>query len=107
MIQHRATRSIFLLRGPPSCSGHIGTMAPVLVDLLIDDKLAATFRAAEFRNDLLAVGMGNGNHAFTIDLAEHELNDASVIRVRFNRRTAELSNSGKSVLELKALHDAR
>jgi hypothetical protein len=86
---------------------HIGTMAPVLLDLLIDDKLAATFRAAEFRDDLLAAGMGNGNHAFALDLADYRLNDASTIRVRFNRRTAELSNSGKSLLEFKALRDPR
>jgi hypothetical protein len=86
---------------------HIGTMAPVLLDLLIDGKLAATFRAAEFRDDLLAAGMGNGNHAFALDLADFRLNDASRIRVRFNRRTAELSNSGKSLLEFKALRDPR
>jgi hypothetical protein len=86
---------------------HIGHMSPVLLDLLIDNKLAATFRAAEFRDDLLAAGMGNGNHAFALDLADHRLNDASTIRVRFNRRTTELSNSGKSLPELKALRDAR
>ena len=51
--------------------------------------------------------MGNGNHAFALDLADFRLNDASRIRVRFNRRTAELSNSGKSLLEFKALRDPR
>jgi len=86
---------------------HIGHMSPVLLDLLIDDKLAATFRADEFRDDLLAAGMGNGNHAFALDIAEFGLNDASTIRVRFNRRTVEMPNSGKSLLELKALRDAR
>jgi hypothetical protein len=86
---------------------HIGHMAPVLLDLLIDDRLAATFTASEFRDDLLAVGMGNGNHAFSLDLADHELNDSSVIRIRFNRRTIELANSGKSVGELRALRGAR
>jgi len=86
---------------------HIGHMAPVLLDLLIDDRLSATFHASEFRNDLLAAGMGNGNHAFSLDLPDQELSDASVIRVRFNSRTIELANSGKSVADLRALREVR
>ncbi len=82
---------------------HIGNLTPVLLDLLIDDRLAATFPAGEFRGDLLAAGLGNGNHAFFLDLGEHDVNDSSVIRVRVNRRTFELANSGKSLAELRAL----
>jgi hypothetical protein len=82
---------------------HIGRLEPVLLDLLIDGRLAATFEAGEFREDLLAAGIGNGNHAFFLDLAEHELTDRSVLGVRINRRTIELGNSGMSLGELKAL----
>jgi hypothetical protein len=82
---------------------HIGRLEPVLLDLLIDDRLAATFMASEFRGDLLEANLGNGNHAFFLDLAEHDVNDNSMIRVRINGRTFELANSGKSLGELKAL----
>jgi hypothetical protein len=82
---------------------HIGQLEPVLLDLLIDGRLAATFQASEFREDLLAAGVGNGNHAFFVDLAEHEVTDRSVIGVRINRRTVELGNSGRSLGELKAM----
>ena len=41
-----------------------------MLDLLIDDTLAATFQAGEFRDDLLAANIGNGNHAFFLDLAD-------------------------------------
>ena len=85
---------------------HVGHLAPVTLDLLIDDRLAATFPAAEFRDDLLAAGLGNGNHAFFLDLGDYEMTDSSVIRVRFNRRTFELENSGRSLAELKDLHAA-
>ena len=86
---------------------HVGNLTPVLLDLLIDDTLAATFQAAEFRDDLLAAGMGNGNHGFMLDLADLPVSDTSRIRIRFNRRTVELSNSGISVERLRALRDAR
>jgi len=86
---------------------HVGNLTPVLLDLLVDDTLAATFHAAEFRDDLLAAGMGNGNHAFMLDLANLPVSDTSRIRVRFNRRTAELNNSGMSVKKLRALREAR
>jgi hypothetical protein len=82
---------------------HIGNLGPVLLDLLIDDKLAATFQSGEFRNDLLAAGVGNGNHAFFLDLGDYDVSDRSMIRVRINRRTFELENSGRSLAELKAL----
>ncbi len=63
-------------------------------------------RPAEFRDDLLAAGLGNGNHAFFLDLGDYDMTDRSVIRVRFNRRTFELENSGRSLAELKALRAA-
>jgi hypothetical protein len=82
---------------------HIGRLTPVQLELLVDDKLAATFQAGEFRGDLLAANLGNGNHAFFLDLDGLDLNERSVVRVRINRRTFELVNSGKSFAELKAL----
>jgi hypothetical protein len=82
---------------------HIGNLSPVLLDLLIDERLAATFPAGDFRSDLLAAGVGNGNHAFVHDLGEYDVTNASVIRIRVNRRTFELANSGMSLAELKLL----
>ena len=82
---------------------HIGNLTPVLLDLLIDDRLAAMFQSGEFRNDLLAAGVGNGNHAFCLDLGEHHVKDSSIIRVRVTRRTFELANSGRSIAALKAM----
>jgi hypothetical protein len=82
---------------------HVGNLTPVLLDLVIDDRLAATFPAGEFRADLLAANLGNGNHAFFLDLDDFEVADNSVIRVRVNRRRFELTNSGRSLAELKAL----
>lgn len=82
---------------------HVGHLEPVLLDLLVDDRLAATFEANEFRGDLLAAGLGNGNHAFFLDLTDFEVTDRSMIRVRVNRRTFELSNSGRPLGELKTL----
>ena len=86
---------------------HVGDLTPVMLDLLIDDRLTATFPAAEFRADLLAARLGNGNHAFFVDLADFAVTDSSTIRVRVSRRTFELVNSGRSLAELKALRDAR
>jgi LPS sulfotransferase NodH len=82
---------------------HVGSLQPVLLDLLIDGKPAATFHAGEFRGDLLAANLGNGSHAFFHDLAPYRLSDAAIIRVRFNGRIFELANSGKSLGELRAL----
>jgi hypothetical protein len=86
---------------------HVGDLTPVMLDLLIDDRLTATFPAAEFRADLLAANLGNGNHAFFVDLADFAVTDASMIRVRVSRRTFELVNSGRSLAELKVLREAR
>jgi hypothetical protein len=81
---------------------HIGRLEPVLLDLLIDGRLVATFQASEFRQDLLDAGVGNGSHAFFVDLAGYDVTDRSVIGVRFNGRTVELGNSGRSLGELKS-----
>jgi hypothetical protein len=85
----------------------VGILAPVTLDLLVDDRLAATFQAAEFRDDLLAANVGNGSHGFFVDLGDFAVTDASVIRVRINRRTFELANSGRSLGELTALRAVR
>jgi len=80
-----------------------GRVEPILLDLLIDDRPAATFTAGEFRSDLMMAGLGNGSHAFFVDLGGFVLSDASVIRVRVNRRTVELPNSGLTLREMRAL----
>jgi len=85
---------------------HMGNLTPVLLDLLIDDKLVTTFSASEFRDDLLAANLGNGNHAFFLDVADFAIAENSVIRIRINRRTFELANSGLSFAALKTLRAA-
>jgi hypothetical protein len=82
---------------------HIGNLGPVLLELLIDDRLTAIFPSGEFRDDLLAAGVANGNHAFCLDLGEQRVRDSSTIRIRVSRRTYELTNSGRSLAELKAM----
>lgn len=86
---------------------HVGQLSPLMLDLLIDDRPAASFPAAEFRGDLLAANVGNGSHAFSLDLADFQVTDRSVIWVRISRRSFELVNSGKSLAELKVLREAR
>jgi len=83
---------------------HIGELAPVLLDILVDERLTLIVQAGDFRADLLAAGMGNGNHGFFVDLAGYDVTDASVIRVRVSRRAVELTNSGKSFSELRTQH---
>ena len=86
---------------------HVGNLMPLLLDLLIDGTLAATFPAGEFRDDLLAANLGNGNHAFFLDLGDLDVTDSSVVRIRVNGRTFELANSGMSLAELRALRETR
>jgi len=74
----------------------VGMIAPIDVDLYIDDQLAGTVTADRFRTDLLENGIGNGNHGFFISLGRYNIAPDSVIRVKVNKRTFELNNSGRT-----------
>ena len=45
------------------------------MDRSIDDKLAATLPSGEFRDDLMAANVGNGNRALFLDLGERDVAD--------------------------------
>lgn len=68
---------------------------PVRLELHVDGRLTATFRADHYRADLARSGVGNGNHAFFVDLEPFGLAPEAVITVRVADRTLELNNSGK------------
>ena len=72
-----------------------GSSDPVALDLLIDDQLALSFHADEFRHDLLQAGFGTGHHGFTIDLARLGVQPDAVIRIRVAAHGIELANGGR------------
>jgi hypothetical protein len=78
----------------------LGAREPVAIDLLVDGRVAGTYTAGEFRNDLLAAGYGNGTHGFAIDLVPLGLSPEAVIRVRVSGRTFELSKGGRTLAQL-------
>ncbi len=73
---------------------------PVVLDVLVDDRVAATVRADVFRQDLLDHGIGNGCHGYIVALEQLGARPEFVIRVRVARHGVELDNSGKTVREL-------
>jgi hypothetical protein len=77
-------------------------LMPVTLDLLIDDRLAATFAAVKSRGDLSAAGLGNGNHTSRPQRPGHDQ--------RFDDRGPAAAPSsptrGGSLAELKILRDA-
>ena len=84
----------------------LGHLEPVTAGPADRRQAGDDFPAGEFRDDLLAANLGNGNHAFFLDLADFDMAENSVIRIRINRRTFELANSGLSFAALKALRAA-
>lgn len=75
------------------------SLIPILVDLFIDGELVDSQVSDVFRADLLEAGIGNGAHGFIFDLDRHKISDESIVRVKINRRTVELANSGKKLRE--------
>ena len=69
------------------------------MDLFIDGELVDSQVSDVFRADLLEAGIGNGAHGFIFDLDRHKISDESIVRVKINRRTVELANSGKKLRE--------
>ncbi len=77
-----------------------GRLEPVRLEVYADDRHIETLVANIFRDDLMAAGMGNGCHAFVVDLARHGVGADAVIRVRISDRLLELENSGLKVSAL-------
>jgi hypothetical protein len=75
----------------------VDSMEPVKLELYADDKLLGVFTADFFREDLLAMKMGNGNHGFRINLDNFALTKEAIIRLKVSTRTAEIKNSGKAL----------
>ena len=73
----------------------VGELTPVELDLLVDGERVLTFKADQFRPDLVKAGFGNGNHAFAVRLPAPALDAAAVLRVRLSGRNFELANSGR------------
>lgn len=77
----------------------IGELSVVELDLFVDDDKVLTFKAGEFRPDLLQAGFGNGNHSFAIQLPALPIGPEAVLRVRLSGRIFELKNSGRRVFD--------
>lgn len=74
-----------------------GRMEPVRVDILANGRLIESVRADLFRDDLAAIGVGNGCHGFAVDIAHYGLTGGTEIRARVSGRTIELENSGMTL----------
>ena len=72
-------------------------MEPVRVDILANGRLIESVRADLFRDDLAAIGVGNGCHGFAVDIARYGLTGGTEIRARVSGRTIELENSGMTL----------
>ena len=83
-----------------------GRLAPVQLELWIDGEFASAFTASHYRPDLARNEIGNGNHAFYVDLEPYELKPDSVIAVRIAGRVLELKNSGLRYEQLPVVESA-
>ncbi|MGE0223701.1 MAG: hypothetical protein AB7F35_29040 [Acetobacteraceae bacterium] len=81
----------------------IGSSAPVMLELYADDTLLGVFAADRFRDDLLSQRIGTGHHGFAVDMRPYDLPDDTVVRIKVNRRTIEISGSCRTVRELSSL----
>jgi hypothetical protein len=68
---------------------------PLDLDFWVDSELLATATADGFRQDLLMFGIGDGRHAFEVDLSGYAIRPNSVIRVTVSGTRIDLIHSGK------------
>jgi hypothetical protein len=68
---------------------------PVVLDVLVDDRVALSVIAGAFRQDLLDAGVGDGSHGYFVPLEALRARPDSVIRVKVSRHDIELDNSGR------------
>jgi len=81
----------------------VSLLEPIAVSLFINEKRVATMLADEYREDLASVGIGSGEHAFSVDLRKFKPDPSHAVRIFAHGRSFELSNSGKTIQELRAL----
>ncbi len=79
----------------------VGSDEPVRLQLSLDGRVAAEFNADNYRDDLAKAGIGNGRHAFSVDLAGLEVSEKSVVTVQIKDRDFRLVNSGQTVAHLR------
>lgn len=84
----------------------VDALRPVSLDLIANGRVLTTFVAMEFRQDLADQQIGNGNHAFRVDLRPFRLSTDTVIRLRLTNRSIELEGSGRTVGELQGFEQA-
>jgi hypothetical protein len=78
-------------------------LEPVRLELWADDRLLESVTADRYRADLIAGGIGNGCHGFSIDLSRHKLPADTAIRVKIAGRLLDLENSGRRLDYLDAM----
>jgi hypothetical protein len=74
---------------------------PVAIELLADGKVIATTFANIFREDLKKAGIGEGVHAFEIDISHLGLNGDCILRVQAAGTDFVLQGSDASVVALQ------
>jgi hypothetical protein len=75
---------------------------PVRLDVLVDDRLAASTVADAFRQDLIDAGIGHGRHGFFVPVEALHARPDSVIRVLVAPHGVELANSGTRLRDFRS-----
>ncbi len=78
-----------------------GVADPVSLELFLDDRLAASFAADAFRQDLLDAGFCRGCHGFFLDLAKIGARSDAVVRIKVAGHGVELDDSGRRVRDYR------
>jgi len=73
---------------------------PLILTLFLDDAPVLHFAAADYRADLAASGIGDGRHAFAVDLSPFPVRPATRVGVRVEGCTFALNGSGNTALVL-------
>jgi len=79
----------------------VGRPEPVELDCFVGTEKIVTFKAADFRFDLLAAKCANGYHAFSLDLRPFDLNPERPVTVRVTGREFVLPGSGQRLKDYK------
>jgi hypothetical protein len=80
-------------------------LAPVELDLLINERPVLAFKADRFRSDLVAAGFGNGNHGFSVALTRFAPTPDDRLAIQVHGRNFLLPNSGRRLAEYRQTGD--
>ncbi len=78
----------------------IGVPTPLTLEVGIGDQPAIPILAESFRADLAVAEVGDGYHAFRLDLSGQALDASEIVTVRVQGRLFELAGSGRTVAQL-------